>query len=468
MTIPTIQTFHFVSQQTSVMELLPKEILCKIFQFLSADELLKLTALCRAFNDAISGDLKLVRKFRLYFRKTNFGENSIGSRRYEQLRIGFFKPNHHFAILHDIGDRLVNLSFRNCKFKLDLVRKILLCAANVTHLSFERLKLSDVPNVLKKPLPVLNVIKLCLSIESDPRVFRVLQNCVIKELTLSQTPHDGFDDFKEFERFIRMQKKLKHLSVDGLCKTSLFSDTTLDKVDFQLESFSVKNCLFYRTVHLKSFMENQTETLQKVEICDVESCDFSTVLNRLGQLKSIIVSNTNLHYLEVLPTVEALSIEGHKIDGNLLDHMPCIQQLHLKFVRNRKMLENISQNMKELESVFVTDGTIEGMRASSMKILSLVCVDNCPDDFWANNNKIEILIIENCAFICENSIEKILKTLKSLRSLSLLNQISITNKCLLTIRDNCVNLQMVMLRGVNKDLDWKLVEDTRKIKIYIN
>lgn len=448
------------------MELLPKEMLFGIFEYLPASDLISLTAVCSAFDEAISNS-KLVKKLLLSFRKLNGEDGSIGRRRYVQLQIGYFKPTYHFSILSDIGAQVVSLTFKNHKFKLDLIRRILVATSNVKTLKLERIRLSDVPNIMKQPFPELKQLSLT-SNESDPRVYRVMMKCSLKDLRIRQSAQDNFSNFSDLIHLLQTQVHLKHFTLDGFCKTGLFSDDALDETNFQLESFSLKNSTFQRTVHLKSFVEFHTVTLNQFEMCNVALCDFSAVLNQSKQLKVLNISNVSLNYLETLETVEELAITGHKVVGKVLCKMPCVQRLKLKWMKDKRLLSIISDSMKDLECVEVTDGAIEGLNIPTMRMLTLCSVDQCPDDFFKINYGLEELRIENCSFISDRMVENIAESLLKLKSLTIMNSGKITNESLKAINDSCLALRNIKISRSGDNLDWKLLENSRDVKIYIS
>lgn len=450
------------------MNLLPKEVLFEIFQYLDARDLIALTTVCSSFNDIVSGS-KLAKKLIMNFRKVHGEYDSIGDRKYSQLRIGFYKATFHSQVLKEIGKFVTNLSFKNCTLKIDIVRKILLATPSVSWLRFERMRLSDVPNRIKLPFPNLSNVRLKCS-GTDPRLYRIFNNCSITELSISHSASDNYADFSDLVDLLNSQENLKHLSIDGFCRTTLFASSALEKVKFALTSFSVTNSMFDRTVHLKSFVEHQSKSLKKLEVKDVELCDFSTVINNLNNLISISISKASMCYLEPLTTVEDLTVEGQKIVGDIFSKLPSLKRLTLKWIRSQIIMEDVSQNMKELESVHLSESSLNGFHVPTMKNLSLVAIDQCPADFFADNNQVEILNLENCFFVEDQTVISITENLRKLKSFRLINCEKITNKSLIAIRDNCKKLCEIVISGSNGRLDWKILaqEKENQIKIYVS
>lgn len=454
----------------SEMNFLPEEILLDIFQFLSASELLALSTVSKVFNYVIN-DSKLVQKLQIAFRKLSGDEESIGNRRYSRLKIGFYKPTVHYAILKSIGDELTSLSFVNYKLKLDTIRKILNETPNVRNLKFERVSLSDVPNVMKLPHPQLK-IKTLTSVVSDPRLFRVIQNCTVQELNLTQDEHDNYVNFVDLVRLLRLQSCLTSLCLIGFCKTSLFSDNSLDSVDFCLRKFLLADCVFQQTIHLKSFLGAHVESLREINISEVAMCDLSTVLNQMRKLKNLILSNVSMSYLEALPSVEELTICGNKVPEIVLEQTLKVKRLRLKHVRNRRMLSSISENLTDIESLVLVEGSLEQLAVPSIRKLSISSVNDCPTCFFEIHCNIEFLCIENCNFIDDETIRDVANWLGNLKSLTLKctkkNCREITDKSLEMIRDHCKSIELIRIEGFKNKLNWKLLTEARRdLKIYI-
>lgn len=447
------------------MDLLPGEMLLEIFQYLSPADLLPLTVLSRTFNEVISGS-KLVHKLELNFRKLNSDEATLGLRRYSQLVIGFFNVRAHHAILQDIGADIVSLTFKNCKLKLDVLRKVLNATPNVTKLTFDKLKLSDVPNEMKQPLPSLSDLVVS-SIESDPRLFRVLNKCTAIELKLKHSSSDGIFYFTDFNQFLKHQKQLKSFVVEGMYKTSLFTDDSLNKVCFQLESFSVRNSFFQQTVHLKSFIEGQAETLTHFEASAVEQCDFSTVLNQMKQLKRLKVSDILLNYLESLPTVETLEVIGNKLYDAIYEKTPNVKHLKLKWVKKGEALHKVDRCMSNLESLEVTEGSIDGLLVPTLKRLELRrASDQCPG-FFNHSRDIEHLTLENCSFVNDEYFECVAKSCPLLTSLTITGCDKLTNKSLALLGESCSDLKMIRVDGAKEKLDWQLLPMRKDLIVFI-
>lgn len=237
------------------MNHLPPELLIEIFQHLSASDLINLSSISKKFNEIISRS-EFSSKLTLNFRKNN--QNNVENattRQYRILRIGFYKIHVHSLILSEIGANLTELEFSFCKFKLDLMRKILMTCININKLKFLKALLTDVPNEPKLPLPSLLNLKLEV-ICSDPRIFRILYGCVVNSLQTDHKYKHATGDLDCFIKFLSYQDHLEELDLSDFYRTSLFNDNELDHVRFRLKILRLRNVNLAKTVHFKTFLEN--------------------------------------------------------------------------------------------------------------------------------------------------------------------------------------------------------------------
>ncbi|CRL04937.1 CLUMA_CG018074, isoform A [Clunio marinus] len=441
------------------MDLLPAEMLFEIFKDLSAEDLINLSCVCKSFNAFINNELNLVRKLQMCFRKLNYkDESTLGDRQYTKLCIGFFSTSYHRKLFHSISSRLTTLSFSNIKLKLNILKAILNAAPNVTSINFFKFTLLDAPRVLKKPFPQLD-IKSLVCTRCDPGVYRIFNECNIKELTVINDDKDDFYDFRHLTSLLKSQKTLKCIFIEGLFQTNLFIDESLDKVDFHLESFTIINGNFCKTIHLKDFIENHADSLTRLTISDVEYCDFTPSLICLTNLRMFDFSNIFLHNLETLESVEILSIGGQKmnISKGCLSKFPFTKILKLKWMRNEEMLDIMSQNMKELVEVEITEGIVDGLKSKTLKTIVLDNVDRLPLNFFIENDKIEDFTFLNCSFVNDEIIENVV-SLKHLSRLTIIRSGNITNNALKLIRNNCKHLEKIVVKENGNHLNWKLMD----------
>lgn len=438
---------------------LPEEVLFEIFQYLDDQDLLSLTTASKVFNDIISST-KLSKRILLKFRKRNRDCSTVGQRRYTKLRIGCFPPSFS-VVLHEIGQNLTDLSFKNCGLKFDIVRRILVETPNVARLTCDRVELFDVSRNTKQPLPALkNLHVTCYSTPSS--LFRLLHNCSVSELVVQ----DNIYSVGGLAGFLRTQRKLEHLSLES-CDLELFEDSALNDVSFALKSFSLTKAKPIQTAHLKQFLELHSPSLEKLELF-VHCCDFSAELNQMRKLKSLTVTNAYMAYLEPLPTVEELTLNGPNNVGEVYTKFPCLKSLTLRRIGSHSILEKISQNMRDLEKVHVFEGSISDLQVPSVKSLTLEKVDRCQEEFFAIHKNIESLDLHYCAFIDDLAIADIARNVRNLKSLSLIGCKRISNESISTIRDECKQLNKIIIRASSESLDWRLLQQKdRRVDIYL-
>lgn len=447
------------------MNFLPSEVLSEIFLHLNGDELLKLTSCCRSFNDTISSNFNISRKLQMTFRKLNCGEeNSLGNRRYEKLRIKFVKVSLHLPMIEKIGDGITDLNFTNCRFKLDVIRRILLATTKVKFLSFDSTRLSDVPNKIKSPIPQYEMKSLRCS-ESDPRLFKVVISCQVENLSVNG---GEFSDFSDFDSLLKLQRYLNELQLDNFTKTSLFTDNTLShRLSFNLKSFTVTSSVFFKTIYLKTFAENQAKLLEKLRIHDVELCDFSSVVNQTKKLKVLEISNVSLNFLDVVQTIEELLITGNKFSTELCGKFPHVKKLKLTHVKNKEVLNKLSMNLKEIECLEIVEGSIEGLEMPTLRKLTLKSVIQIPVRFFGVHSEVEILQLENCTNCNDEIVEEIARNLKSLKSMTIFGSEKISDESLKTLKQFSTKLEVIKIKGTKEKLNWNIFEKQRNIKIYI-
>lgn len=391
------------------MDSLPEELQLEIFRYLSSDDIIALTSICSSFNRSISNSL-LVRKLEVKFRKLNGDKDSFGCRQYERLRVGFLKPQVHFVILERIGNGLKDIHFRNCKLKLESVRSSLVFCKNVSVLTFDHLQLSDVPNVLKHPLP--NLVKLKLTaIDSDPRVFRALRNCSATELTIIGREALSHD-FKEVVQFLLQQDCLRKLHFERFFRTKLFNDNSLDLVNFRLESFSLLHCGFQRTDHVKRFLECHADNLESLTLVDVENCEFSCVVNQMTRLKKLSIGKISLNYLEPLRSVEELELVSRLTSEAAFENLASVKHLTIKYIRHKCTLAVISDNIKQLESLSLERSSADGLNIRKVRVLTLTEVDPSTIEKLLEV-EIEELKLKNC-FVTQELIKRAQKSVRKL------------------------------------------------------
>lgn len=178
------------------MDLLPKEMLLEIFQFLAARDLLKLTEVCSEFYRLISSTERLLNKIPLYLSVDvdkfvireflargategdvkNFIDETLinGCRKYSRIVIGDMDGGIAVEILEKWGSSVHQLTFRRGFYGLKHICKILVLCPNVRRLKFCRGSLRGDIDVTGLELPRLKLEALHLE-NVGSQIFSILR-----------------------------------------------------------------------------------------------------------------------------------------------------------------------------------------------------------------------------------------------------------------------------------------------------
>lgn len=447
------------------MDKLPKEMLLEILQYCDAKELLALTETCRTFSTVIS-DSESVKKFRVWFRKTNGAEMSIGQRCYEQLKITAIKRPLHFVILSNLGSNITDLLFSNGKQKLDTIRRVLILCPSVKRLAFHNIELSDVPNVLKQPFPDLwNVNLTC--IQSDPRIYKIMRQCTITHLQIHHKHDDGYWEFIDLINMLITQPHLTHLTLDGLHRTSIFDDNRLESADLRLTSLTVTDCTLNRTDHFKSFLGLQCESIRSLTVRNIMFCDLSGIILKCHQLERLELQNIGLRNLNPVESIKELTLIGIK-DTLMFENFSNVRYLKLKNVPSNA-LEIISKNLKNLERIDIAEGPLSNLIVPTLKRLHISSCRSYPADFFQLNHSIEHLTLEKCKVFLSDKViwMSISCHLKNLHVLRIYGCGAITHDALDGLVQCCQYLKVLEIRDCSLR-SWKCANGIRGLKIFIS
>jgi hypothetical protein len=458
------------------MNKLPNELLLDIFEYLPGVDLVSLSGVCRNFNEIIS-NTELSKKLTLHFRKLNENvDEVVNCRRYENLKIGFYKPSLHPLILKEIGSNLNSIEFAYCNLKLDIVRRILGACPNVKRLKFFKAHLSDVPNSLRLPLPVLINVDLTFTY-SDPRIFKILNNCVVRKLYLDHKYKMATENVDDFMEFLSRQDHLEDLTLTHFFRTNLFITNWLNLVTFRLKVLRLLHVSLARTVHFKEFLaQNHLDTLQVLEIKKLDKCNLTNIINFCSYLKELKIDELeSLAEVEELKSLEKLAIFAQlplTLD-QLIHKFPSLQVVETNYCRLiydedefLRVHGRISYPKNFLE-LHVIDTTITMLRTKTIKKLVLKNARINDDDFFEANHQIEELFIENCHF-GDDIMAKFIHTMPNLTKFSIADEI-ITQNTIDCIYYKCVHLKTLRLKLKDKnsiDLTMYKNDKDRNVKIY--
>lgn len=178
------------------MDVLPKEMLLEIFQFLQARDLISLTECCVQFYRLISSTEKLLNKIPLYlhvdidkfvireFLQRGATQNDVknfitetlinGCRKYTKIVVGDIDGEIGVEILARYNSSVKQLTFRRGLYGLKHICKMLVVCPNVRRLKFCRGSLRGDIDVAGLELPQLNLMSLHLE-NVGSQIFGILK-----------------------------------------------------------------------------------------------------------------------------------------------------------------------------------------------------------------------------------------------------------------------------------------------------
>lgn len=186
------------------MDLLPKEMMLEIFQFLQTRELLALTAVSRNFNQIINTE-RLLDKIPLYLNVDeeklaakefiargasylevkSFIKSSLidSSRKYTRIVIGNIEGEDAIECLQKWSTNVKQLTFRRGCYSLKHICKILVVCPNIKRLRFCRGSLRgdiniegcELPKLALKALHLENVGSQIFKVLKESKVFKIPQ-----------------------------------------------------------------------------------------------------------------------------------------------------------------------------------------------------------------------------------------------------------------------------------------------------
>jgi hypothetical protein len=290
------------------LDQLPIELLQEIFKHLKPQEKLRITRVCKKFNEIIGSSPKLMSDLKLcvkFIGESEFYPRISGKslsdlretkRWYQHVEVStdnfYLNGLDIFAgnlmeVFEGIGRKIKSLRIRNCCLNFQDFIVILDCIENLEELVLENLK---IPSFIKKPLKISNLKKLTLDFE-DSSLLEFLLKVNGKLESLDVRFIGNFST--NFWDYIGKQKNLKHLKLSAKSVAQNFSKNS---IKFQLLSFELKDpsCDFEK---LQDFMEKQFS----LESLDLSGCE--RVVSISSQLLESIFRMKNLRFLK-LPLVK--------------------------------------------------------------------------------------------------------------------------------------------------------------------
>lgn len=222
---------------------LPVEILIAIFSSLAKKDLISLSLVCRRFNEVISEDRELLKRFTLHLNKRTVKSPWIGSRRYSRAKVMlcefygdfyyhqylawvdftppstsqlclFFRTSLHLQlrdfkkILNIQCTHLTHLTIIYPNVTLNPLKSLLVECPNLKFLEiFQRSEILEAKKFFLNPLPQLHLEELRLSCHLCT-IINLLMNCQVKKFYLN-VKHISYCCELSFKRFQQKQNEMK-------------------------------------------------------------------------------------------------------------------------------------------------------------------------------------------------------------------------------------------------------------------
>lgn len=442
------------------MDRLPKEILVGIFKQLSQANLLKLTTVCKLFCEIIE-KFDLIQNLHITVKND---ESSTPHRKFSNATVKHYKPAIHQKVFEDVGVHLTTLKFSQLSLNLIDIVQVLQATPNVKFLTFDYIRLDDDgtldPTVQLQKLTNINLVFN----ESNPNIFRALQQSSFIKVDLRFFGDVPYSNFFDFVTVMKTQENLTSFSVSGLYESNLFL-IPMGKANYKLKEFTIDNCDIEEWVCLETYIGDHVGTLEKFVVKSV-NWDPSTILNKCKKLKSLQCHRVEMNYIEVLTTVEELSLEP---PVQMMDKFPNVKRL---FVCQGSPVtyQMITNVMNKLEDVEIKYGGLEGFEVSGLKKLKLSSIDGAIDgNFFVVHHRIEELHLEYVFNISDDLLEAITSNLHHLKVLRIRGDNHLTVRAFTIIRNNCKNLKVFEMtkwdQKFRKD-DWKCLHDIVGLKVF--
>lgn len=437
------------------MEGLPNEMLTSISKNLPQSDLVRVTETCKHLS-AVADDLIE----HLYIGKKN--DSSTPQRKhYTKATVTSYEADKHHKIFESVGSQLTTLKFSQCSMNLIDITKILQCTPNIKFLTFDYVRLDD-NEINGATLSPLVDVTLIMN-ESDPKIFAALQKSSLVKVVVALYGDVPYSNFAEFVKVLMDQEKLTSLSISGAYETNLFL-IQMAKAKYQLKEFTIDNCDLEEWAELEAYLSQHVTTLEKLAIKNVR-WDPSTTLNRCVTLKTLNCHRIDMQLLEVLASVEELSMEPTV----MLHRFPNVKKLFVSRC-STESFRTISRSMTKLLDAEVRFGGVAGFEVPSLRKLKLSSLDIAIDpNFFVIHKLIEDLWFE-CVFnITDDLLESITANLTHLKVLRIRGDNHLTARAFSIIKDNCKSLKVFEMakwdQKFSKD-DWNCLYEINGLEVY--
>lgn len=397
------------------MDLLPEELLIEIFNYLSSSDLLHLTTLNSYFNEVISSSPQILKKFSLYFRKSE--EVWIGSRAYSNLIIENYSVIQHEKILQDVGGNIRSLKIKRWNWSLDIDRllEIFRLCPNLKLLKFEKIQFNFMLKLNEENLPKYDNLELEL-LETDSRILPIFKNCTARTFSFDYVPSGGRFTIPEVIDFIKRQESLEELTLSGFVAfidagmgKIIFNDVTLSSVKFRLKKLCLKMSPLYETIHFNNFLRLHAGSLTHLEIDSMFFWDFSHFLTECTNLTNLKILKRDRQSMltRKLETVKSLTIEGI-VDKIYLANFPNLKFLNVSKLKVTRNVFDERIECDKIEELVIDKSWLGGFfKFPALKKIHFKDIRVLSPEIFQVNCQLEEIIFENCMGLSSNVIQKI-------------------------------------------------------------
>ncbi|KAG5668000.1 hypothetical protein PVAND_015957 [Polypedilum vanderplanki] len=378
-------------EQTAPIFSLPNELLFDIFDYLDSKSSQSISKTCKRFNTLINDTPKLLERLKVQLNSNKIGNDWIGSRKYSTIYIDGSAAIFFFDIFIEIGENISHLYLNGNGMEMKVLKKILLLMPNLTVLSLG----CDDEEVISEPVDLIEPLPerffRIFEFSGTNQNFKIFLNCQAKVFKLTRDYKDKTVNDENFKKFLKKQTKLESLLLGNFEKeSSMFSDRTLNEVQFKLKTLRFYQFEAYELPNFKLFIDNFKESLTYLEL-DLTDCTVLEDFREFPNLKT--VSLIKMFYLELeapMNFVEDLIIENVKVP--LAESFPNITRMTiLDYLKKPSQVKNF----KKLEFLEISSIDVAELKIPTVKKLRFCGTSFlCPHPFKFDGNQIKELMIE--------------------------------------------------------------------------
>ena len=454
------------------MDLLPKEMLLEIFQYLTAHDLMSLTEVCSTFNHLISSTEKLLDKIPITLHLSQSKVDAakfiypdistliirglkFGNRRYTKIFISEIKQEIAVKICEILNVNVKELSFKRGSYDIETVRRILLACPNIKRIKFCRKSVKSEDGMVDGELPRLDLEDLYLE-NIGSQVFRVLKESKVKNLECTIGRRICQHEFipEELGYFLTLQNDLKSLKLERIAWNinDMFESDNLPRMKFNLTTLSLNDVLIDESQIFTNFMQLHLESLKKLELVRIEGFNFSQILRQLNSLEELKSISTWLDIYKPLPNVRKLQIEY----PHVIKMFPNLQQLTITCAQfgpyQIHLWNEYFEQHDQLTTIEVGNLSLLNFpRIPTLKILRLKNVERIYVEVFYENPQIEELVIEKReGFIMryDYEVDFVSSRLPNLKLLEIVGG-KVCRRYLDLAKERCKNLKFLRLIDVD-------------------